>query len=58
LKHNSKGGGGERLDFYRERLVREEEETSILGEEENLPRSALLMQSRSRVKIGGAVMSG
>jgi len=33
LKHNSKGSGGKRFDFYRERLVREEEENSILREE-------------------------
>jgi len=30
LKHNSKGSGGKRLDFYRERLVREEKENFVL----------------------------
>jgi len=33
LEQSEKRGGGKRLNFYRERLVREEEENSILEEE-------------------------
>jgi len=43
--------------IFREKLVREKEE-NLCSEEKNVLKSAILMQSRSRMKIGGVVMSG